>query len=118
MSEIIREYYDTQGYSDTNNNSRYKRLKRVVEDTDEQYIESYEPVNIGKYPDDAYHIIDLSDVNRLDLVSQQYYGTPFLWWVIAEASGITDPFHVALGTVLRVPQLRRLFNLLQTGQSE
>lgn len=118
MSEIVKYFENPLTAVDINNYSRYKKLKRILEDNDEQYIESYEDVNVGKNSDDAYHIISLADVNRLDLVSQQYYNTPFLWWVIAEASGISDPFQVPLGTVLRVPQLRRLFNLIQTGQME
>ena len=118
MSEIVKYYQEGLTSVDVNNYSRYKKLKRILEDNDEQYIESYEIVDIGKNPDDAYHIISLADVNRLDLVSQQYYSTPFLWWVIAEASGISDPFDVPLGTVLRVPQLNKLFTLIQTGQFE
>ena len=112
MSEIMKYYSNNLNMTEVTDYSRYKKLKRILEDNDEQYIESYEHINIGKNPDDVYHIISLSDVNRLDLVSQQYYGTPFLWWVIAEASGISDPFNVPLSTVLRIPQIKRLYELL------
>lgn len=50
---------------------------------------------------------------RLDLLSTDFYGTPELWWVIADANQLLDPLgEVKLGAQLRVPRRDRVFNLL------
>lgn len=47
--------------------------------------------------------------NRLDLVSELFYGVPNLWWVIAAVNNITDPLTgVPAGTQLRIPKAERL----------
>jgi hypothetical protein len=42
--------------------------------------------------DDTWVQIDSDQALRLDLVSQNVYGTPYLWWVLAEANDISNPF--------------------------
>ena len=45
-------------------------------------------------------------VGRLDLLSYKAYDTPYLWWVLALANGIDDPFDDALVDVMiMVPDL-------------
>lgn len=92
-----------------NRTSRYRKLRRLVNDSEEQYVETAEPVNVPKSADDTFHIVTEKDYNRLDLVSWQYYGNPLLWWVIAEASDIRDPFNVPRDTVLRIPNKNTIF---------
>lgn len=47
--------------------------------------------------------------NRLDLVSELFYGVPDLWWVIAAVNSIVDPLtSVPTGTPLRIPKPNRL----------
>lgn len=48
---------------------------------------------------------------RLDSISNMFYGTPSLWWVIARANNIQDPLlDIAQGTNLRIPSRTRLAN--------
>lgn len=54
---------------------------------------------------------------RLDELSYRYYGSPNLWRLLAAFNGITDPFHVAAGTILRIPPLSA-FSGLVMPQSE
>ena len=43
--------------------------------------------------------------DRLDKVSQDYYTTPFSWWIIAEANPeIEDIENIPAGYVLRIPK--------------
>jgi len=50
-----------------------------------------------------------ADVPRLDLLANQFYGTPALWWVIASVNNIVDPLvSVPQGTSIRVPTKDRL----------
>lgn len=45
---------------------------------------------------------------RLGAMAYEFYGTPALWWVIADASDVVDPSDIAPGTELRVPDLSRV----------
>ena len=40
--------------------------------------------------------------DRCDLISQEYYGTPELWWYIASANYLSSN-NIEAGTQLRVP---------------
>ena len=43
--------------------------------------------------------------DRLDLLANKFYGTPRLWWIIAQANNIGDgTFTIKAGTKLRIPQ--------------
>jgi hypothetical protein len=49
--------------------------------------------------------------NRLDLISNNFYGTQDLWWVIAMVNDIMDPLlGVQVNTILRIPTKTRLAN--------
>ena len=46
---------------------------------------------------------------RLDLISQKFYGTPELWWVVAIVNNIFDPIvGAAVGQTIRIPTRNRL----------
>ena len=60
---------------------------------------------------DIYLEVDGNFVNRLDKVAFHYYNNVQLWWVIAQASGIRNPFNVPVGTILRIPPYETLFKL-------
>ena len=43
--------------------------------------------------------------DRLDLLSNQYYGSPASWWIIANANNIHDgKLGLKDGTILRIPK--------------
>ena len=92
-----------------NRTSRYRNLDRLLDDESNLYVETAEPVKVPTSPTDTFHIVTKKDENRLDLISWQYYGNSLLWWVIAEASDIVDPFDVPRDTVLRVPDKSTIF---------
>lgn len=103
-----RQYLAPRQYK---NISRYKNIRRLMdEDTKKIYHENW----IQKYVDysksDIYHIVDIQDAGRLDIIAQLYYGTPRYWWVIALANAIKDPFDIPVGTSLRVPDILSLYN--------
>ena len=53
--------------------------------------------------DDIYIATQTGD--RLDLLSNQYYGTPTYWWIIANANNIHDgKLGLKDGTILRIPK--------------
>lgn len=58
---------------------------------------------------DQLFVVPLAGVNRLDLISDEFYGTPSLWWVIARVNNIQDALvAVPVNTTIRVPTKDRL----------
>lgn len=47
-------------------------------------------------------------MNRLDLISHLFYGTPELWWAITDVNAGLDPLDVPVGLQLRLPTPDRL----------
>jgi hypothetical protein len=43
------------------------------------------------------------EYNRLDKLSQKYYGNPFYDFLILYANGIVSEFDIADGTLIRIP---------------
>ena len=59
--------------------------------------------NIPLKNDDIYVATQTGD--RLDLLSNQYYGSPTYWWIIANANNIHDgKLGLKDGTILRIPK--------------
>ena len=58
---------------------------------------------IEKTVSDIYITSRVQD--RLDLLANKYYGTPNLWWILAQANQLGEgSFIVEPGTKLRIPQ--------------
>ena len=74
-------------------------------------LESHNQLDIPFNATDTYITVDASYVNRLDLVSYDYYGSVNYWYIIALASDIHNPLDVPIGTTLRIPTLASLFTL-------
>ena len=59
--------------------------------------------NIPLKNDDIYVATQTGD--RLDLLSNQYYGSPTYWWIIANANNIHDgKLGLKDGAILRIPK--------------
>jgi hypothetical protein len=62
-------------------------------------------------PTDEIWILPERFVNRLDLISTNFYGTPSLWHVLASVNQWLDPLVTPpAGTPMRVPLKERLRN--------
>lgn len=60
-------------------------------------------------PSDQLFVVTGPMVGRLDLISQLFYETPELWWVLAEVNNLVDPMtQVVNGLRLRVPVKARI----------
>ena len=58
---------------------------------------------------DELWLVPSAGVPRLDLLANDFYGVPDLWWVIASVNNILDPLvSVPVGTPIRVPTKNRL----------
>lgn len=109
---MSNKYYDdiVSSYNDKSDTtiSRYHKLRRITDSDDDTYIESYEQINIPNRDDDQYYIVTAAEEDRIDLVSYKFYSNPLYWWVIAEASDISDPEILPIGTLLRIPSLQSI----------
>lgn len=60
-------------------------------------------------PTDVLYTVPNGGEGRLDLISQQFYGTPELWWVLALVNNLVDPLvGFVANTVIRIPKRERL----------
>ena len=61
---------------------------------------------------DTLYIVDSTGVNRFDLISYRFYGTPMLWWVLSRVNNMVDPLiGPSLKQHLRIPTKARLATL-------
>ena len=88
--------------------SRYGIYRQIIDNNNDTYTETINPTPVVESEDDIFHEILMEEENRLDIVSNKYYGTPELWWVIAMANDIIDPLFIRPGTIVRVPPITSL----------
>lgn len=86
--------------------SRYKNSTVLNRDNKRFTLSSRAGPRIKQKIDEgriSFETFTLSQGQRLDIVSANYYGDPSYWWVIAAASGIGWQCQVPAGTVLKIP---------------
>lgn len=83
--ELLRRYKTQETFTDASGNigmRRYKRLDKSM----------------------ASVTIETNRQTTLDLISLQQYGTPLLFWLIADFNDILDPMiDIPKGTNLKIP---------------
>ncbi len=93
--------------------NRYTNGTITVTRDNKQFLVLRKPLNLDTANTDVTVTIQQDLIQRLDLISQKAYGTPNLWWVIAEFNGINDPlFDLRPGTILRIPSLDRVLQAI------
>jgi len=88
--------------------SRYKRKEVLLTDVYD-YGTMYPSDMSVKSSNYTTYVVKQSEENRLDIISQKFYGTPALFWVICYFNDILDPLSVPSGTVLKIPSIAALF---------
>ena len=82
--------------------SRYQNNKTKQSADGKTVYKSKRLKRIPLKNDDIYVATQTGD--RLDLLSNQYYGSPTYWWIIANAHNIHDgKLGLKDGTILRIP---------------
>lgn len=102
-SKIVKKY--NVKLSGNQKCSRYGKLKRLVNEDGEAYIETPNRIHIKESTNDSFYSVELGYENRLDLISYKFYKTPFLYWAIASVNHLDNPFDVPAGVVLRIPDI-------------
>lgn len=82
---------------------RYSKIGRGSTETGNSYYNSPKYPEIPFQSSDLYFIMQEGD--RLDLLANQIYGDPTLWWVISCANPNLpqNSFYIPIGTQIRVP---------------
>lgn len=97
------------GNRDYSHISRYRKYRQIIDDN-VVYTETFNQQGVSLSNNDITHIVKLNEKNRLDMIALTYYKDASLWWILALANNIINPFIVVPGTVLRVPPLINLYN--------
>jgi nucleoid-associated protein YgaU len=93
-----------------NTDSRYTNSNIYFDKIIEGYfIDLPKNMSITRLESDSFYKVDVTSQNRLDLIANSFYKNSRLWWVIAEANGIDDPYNVPAGTTLIVPSSASIF---------
>lgn len=77
-------------------NKRYADFLDVT--TPEENVKKF---TISLRDTDVY--IPYHDADRLDLISNKYYGAPEYWWIILSANDYQLEFDIEAGEILRIP---------------
>lgn len=89
--------------------SRYQIYRLIMDNNNDTYTETSNSTPVIETNRDLYHEVQREEENRLDIISNKYYGTPEYFWLIAMANDIVDPFVVRVGDVLRIPDFFSAF---------
>jgi|SRR5581483_2149796 len=86
--------------------SMFNNAKLYVDDGSNQFFSFTKNISFPESQTDSFHVVQAGEVNRLDIISNNFYQTPNLWWVIAVANNIVNPFSdVYVGKPLRIPDI-------------
>jgi hypothetical protein len=90
--------------------SRYKKYKKYFDNTGRFfYNELPSIISIPTTEKDSYYNVGVKSLNRLDLIAHMFYKNSKLWWVIAEANNIIDPYDIPVGVTLTIPDTSSLY---------
>lgn len=77
------------------------------------FFNTWTPLDPPESDTDTFITLTSKNAARLDLISNTYYGTPALWWVLAHVNDIVDPLVDAPpGTVIRIPDFSSILSAL------
>lgn len=105
------EYYKETEVLSKSYIDRYRNCLILTDiDSGETFLSTREIVDIPVNANDKYHTVESHETTRLDLIAAKYYRNPLMWWIIAQANNIYDPFEeIEAGTLLRIPALESLY---------
>jgi len=106
-SEILGQYVIPYSIK---SNSRYKHIDELDLADGKRIKASMGYIDLGTmiHSGTTDYIITQADTGRLDIVATKVYGYASLWWIIAYANNISDPFSdvfVKDGRILKIPNM-------------
>lgn len=91
---------------------RYKHKLRLASTSGYRMVEFIrkEQIYIAPSDEDEYFYVDAAYKFRPDLISQEIYGTPVLYWVILSCNGMKHPLELITGLTVRIPPLQSVIH--------
>lgn len=107
--DIVKYYNYNEDTTYSCNTSRYAKTVCAIDEDNNKYRATYEITDFPVRQSDHYYVVEPKYENRIDLISYKFYHNSLLYWVIAEASNIYNPFIIPVGTLLRIPDYQSLY---------
>jgi len=106
VSDVQKTFADT---------SRYKNTDIFQGSDGAYYYGVWNVPKIDEQPQDVYYTVQAGEPRRLDKIAYNQYGNYLLWWIIALANNIADPFtELEVGQVIRIPYLPYIYSKVLT----
>jgi capsid portal protein len=102
---LVLKYAKPRNYP---NISRYEIYRQIIDNDNNIYVETANQTPVDESQNDKYHEVLQEEENRLDIISNKYYGNPEFWWVIAVGNNLVDPFVIKVGDIIRIPSFTSL----------
>lgn len=97
---------EPRGYNKT---SRYGIYNQLLNTNDNKvHLDNVNPIKIN-CSNPQFHVVESNEENRLDIIANNYYGSPSFWWFIAMANNILDPSVIIVGTILKIPSINDIY---------
>lgn len=94
--------------------SRYNNGTIATNREGKNFLVLRQPLNLKPDAGDVFVQVTQDMEKRPDIVAENAYGDPQLWWVIYEFNQIRDPFfNLPAGTLLRLPTLERVLAAIE-----
>jgi hypothetical protein len=94
-------------------NTRYTNGVIATNRSGKDFLVLRKSLKLEEDSTDTFIIVTQQFEKRPDLVSDEAYGTPDLWWTIYEFNNIRDPFfELKAGQILRIPALDRVLEAI------
>lgn len=101
-------------YKSSNNTrmNRYLNKIKMTNSSGEKFVEQIKrsQIYIPESSDDTYYYVDASKRYRPDIIAQEVYGNPVLYWVILSCNGLKHPLDLVTGITVRIPPLQSILN--------
>ncbi len=97
--------------------SRYQTSKQIKDKNGKRRITTTIISAVPETEQDTF--IEISSADRLDKISNQFYGDPGMWWVIAAANGIgKGTLIVEENQIIRIPSIDSLQDFISNTNKE
>lgn len=92
--------------------SRYNKIRLLIDSNGNPIQETWDSIDLEELPTDRYTKVKPEWEHRPDLIALEFYGNLQLFWVIAYANEMTDPFaETYIDRQIRIPDLEALSNV-------
>lgn len=98
--------------------SRYNHIRLLLNANSIPVQETWEFSEITENERDMYFEVTAEYAHRPDLISRYFYGTDKLYWVIAFANFLSEPFaQTTVGLKLRIPDRDTVFQTILVSEN-